>query len=91
VLSPVSGRVVEVKRYALYGRYPDARIRIVPDQNPQMLVTVLHVSDPTVRVGSRVRGGRTEIAKRATKFPFVSQIDRFAGPYPHVHIEVRRR
>jgi biotin carboxyl carrier protein len=91
VLAPVTGRVVEVKRYALYGRYADARIRLRPSQNPDMLVTILHVTGPTVRVGDRIKGGETIIAKQATKFPFASQIDRFAGSYPHAHIEVRRR
>lgn len=91
ILAPVSGRVVEVQRYALYGRYADARIRIVPDQNPQMLVSILHVTGPKVRVGDRIKGGRTVIAEKGTKFPFSSQIDRFAGSYPHAHVEVRRR
>ncbi len=91
VLAPVTGTVVEVQHYALYGRYADARVRIVPDANPQMLVTALHVTGPTVRVGDRVQGGKDTIARSATKFPFVSQIDEFAGDHPHVHIEIRRR
>ncbi|MGH3440712.1 MAG: M23 family metallopeptidase [Nitriliruptorales bacterium] len=91
IVSPVSGRVVEVRRYRLYGRYADVRIRIVPYSNSRRLVTVLHVSDPRVRVGSRVEAGRTVIAGRATAFPFRSQIDKHAGRNPHVHVEVRTR
>ncbi len=91
VMAPVSGRVVEVKRYALYGRYPDVRIRIVPAADTSMLVTVLHVTGAHVRVGDRVSAGETVLADHATQFPFASQIDRFAGRHPHVHIEVRGR
>jgi murein DD-endopeptidase MepM/ murein hydrolase activator NlpD len=91
VLAPVTGRVVQVQHYALYGRYRDVRIRIVPSDNTSTLVTVLHVTGPRVRVGDWVQGGQTVIAGRSTKFPFTSQIDRFAGSYPHVHIELRRR
>jgi murein DD-endopeptidase MepM/ murein hydrolase activator NlpD len=91
VLSPVSGTVVGVDRYALYGKYPDLRIQIVPAGDRSKLVTVLHVTGATVRVGDRVASGETVIAERATKFPFRSQIDRFAGDHPHVHVEIRNR
>lgn len=92
VRAPVTGTVVEVKRYALYGRYSDVRIRIVPDDNRRMLVTALHVTDPKVRVGQRVRGGADLIAGGARKFPFYSQIDGLGGRgNGHVHLEMRRR
>lgn len=92
VRAPVTGRVVEVDRYALYGRYGDVRIRIVPDDNPRMLVTVLHVTGPKVRVGQRIRGGADLIARGARKFPFYSQIDGLGGRgNGHVHVEMRRR
>lgn len=88
VVAPVSGEVVEVGHYALYGRYPDVRIRIVPDGHPDLVVSLLHVSDPTVTAGDTVAAGETPVAGTATAFPFSSQIDRFAGRLPHVHIEV---
>lgn len=91
VLSPVSGTVVGVEHYSLYGKYPDSRVRIVSSQNPGMLVSVLHVTGPNVKVGQKVEGGRTVIARAATLFPFESQIDRFAGRAPHAHVEIRRR
>lgn len=91
VFAPVTGRVVEVKRYNLYGRYADTRIRIVPDGRGDRLVTVLHVTGATVERGDWITAGSTKIARKATQFPFESQIDRFAGRGPHVHVEVRSR
>jgi hypothetical protein len=31
------------------------------------------------------------VADRARVLPFSSQIERWAGPLPHVHVEVQRR
>lgn len=92
VRAPVSGRVVEVRGYRLYGKYGDHRIRIVSSENPRLLVTVLHVGRPAVRVGDRVESGRTKIAGTVRKFPFWSQVDGYSGrPWGHVHVEVRGR
>ncbi|MBW3619376.1 MAG: M23 family metallopeptidase [Actinobacteria bacterium] len=92
VRAPVTGRVVAVEPYALYGKYPDFRLRFVPDDDPGMLVSVIHVTDPKVRPGQRVQGGVDVIAGGARKLPFVSQIDvNGGGNRAHVHIEMRRR
>lgn len=92
VRAPVSGRVVEVRPYALYGKYSDYRLRIVPDDNPGMLVSVLHVEGPRVRVGQHVQGGVDVIASSSRKFPFYSQIDGLGGGgRGHVHVEMRPR
>lgn len=86
VLAPVTGTVVEATGYMLYGTYPDARVRIRPDDAPSTIVTALHVTGPQVQVGDHVQVGEP-IAAHATKFPFRSQIDDVVGPLPHVHIE----
>lgn len=92
VYAPVSGTVVETKRYALYGKYTDERLRIVPDDDPRMLTTVLHVQNLRVRPGDRIVAGETVIADSVRKFPFWSQIDGWSGrPWGHVHIETRWR
>lgn len=92
VRAPVTGRVVAVEPYALYGKYADYRLRFVPDDDPSMLVTVIHVTDPKVRPGQRVRGGVDLIAGGARKLPFVSQIDVNGGRNrAHVHLELRPR
>lgn len=92
VRAPVTGTVLAVEPYALYGKYPDYRLRFAPDDDPRMLVSVIHVTDPKVRPGQRVEGGVDLIAGGARKFPFVSQIDvNGGGDRGHVHIEIRRR
>lgn len=88
VRAPATGRVVKVQRYSLYGKYPDHRIEI---RSGRTVTKVLHVKNPKVRPGQRVRAGRTVIAGGARKFPFSSQVDSFAGKrWGHVHIEVSR-
>lgn len=92
VYAPVSGRVVETKRYALYGKYTDEMLRIVPDGDTRMLTTVLHVENMRVKPGDRIVAGQTVIADGARKFPFWSQVDGYSGrPWGHVHIETRWR
>lgn len=88
VHAPVSGTIVESVDYMLYGEYPDTRIRIRPDANPSIIVTVLHVTGSHVRSGDHVEAG-DPLAAQATKFPFRSQIDDVVGSLPHVHIEAK--
>lgn len=88
----VTGTVVEASRYRLYGRYPDSMVVIRPDGAENQLVTMLHVTGLRVSRGDRVEAGRTLVAKRASQFPFASQVDRYSGKrLPHVHVEVRHR
>ncbi len=91
VVAPVTGRVVTVEHYALYGRYDDLRLTIVPSSDPGRVVTVLHVVGARVAVGDEVVAGETPIAAEAHQLPFTSQIDEWAGHGPHVHVELRAR
>lgn len=88
-LAPVTGTVVETTPYLLYGRHPDTRIVVRPDDAPHLEVAVLHVTGPLVTVGDHVTSG-TPIASEATALPFPSQIERITGTTPHIHIEVKR-
>ena len=91
VRAPVSGRVVEVTHYKLYGKYSDVKMRIRPKGANNYLVTVLHMDGAKVKVGDRVEAGMTVIADGPRKFPFFSQVDAFSGTdWGHVHIELRR-
>lgn len=90
ILAPVSGIVKRAGDYRLYCKHQDAFVIISPVGHPEIEVKVLHVSGRRVRAGDRVVAGKTLIAKRATKFPFGSQVDAYTDgpPKPHVHIEV---
>lgn len=92
VRSVVTGTVVEVAPYLLYGKYTDARVRIRSAEDPNVIVTMLHVTRVRVQVGQQVTAGETLVAETATSFPFMSQIDYYLGdkPNPHVHVELKR-
>jgi hypothetical protein len=87
----VSGTVKTVTSYNLYGRTPDMIVEIVPDDRPEMVVRMLHIEDVQVSTGDTVEAGETVIAESGRQLPFRSQIDRFAGAHPHVHVEVQHR
>lgn len=93
VPAPVSGEVIAVDDYRLYGSTSDVVIKIRSDADPSILVTVVHVVDPRVEAGDQVEAGTTPIAAEARQLPFESQIDRFTTEHrgaaaPHVHIEL---
>lgn len=88
--SPVTGTVVDVQTYALYGSVPDNMVMIRPDSRPDLTVVIMHLNGVRVTSGQRVTAGQDVIALTARQLPFASQIDRFAGSRPHAHIEVRR-
>lgn len=91
VLSPVDGRVTDVRAYHLYGKYPDHRIEIAPTGRPDLRIVLIHVRDVGVGIGDTVEIGRTVLAGSANRFSFGSHIDRYTDPdrWPHVHVEVK--
>lgn len=95
VIAPVTGEVVAVSTYALYGSTEDVVVEIRPDADPSITVSITHVVDPSVAAGDRVEAGVTAIAAEGRQLPFDSQIDRFTTAHrgqaaPHLHIEMRR-
>jgi murein DD-endopeptidase MepM/ murein hydrolase activator NlpD len=88
VTAPVTGTVDKVNAYALYGRYKDVVIEIVPDKNPDLRVRLMHVRGVGIKPGTPVTAGETVIAEAGRQLPFQSQIDRFSGAGPHLHLEV---
>jgi len=89
VLSPVTGQVIRVKRYYLYGRYLDYEVDILPSGHSKLRVVIIHLDRVTVRRFGRVVAALTPIGKPRV-FPFDSQINDYIGPgVPHVHIEVK--
>lgn len=91
VTSPVTGEVTAANDYTLYGTTRDTIVEIVPDGRPELRVRMVHVEGVAVQPGDRVEAGRTPVAARARLLPFSSQIDRYAGTHPHVHLEVLHR
>lgn len=91
VTSPVTGEVTAANDYSLYGKTRDTIIEIAPDGRPELRVRMMHVEGVGVQPGDRVEAGRTPVAARSRALPFGSQIDRYAGTHPHVHLEVLHR
>jgi murein DD-endopeptidase MepM/ murein hydrolase activator NlpD len=86
--APVSGEVVEVRQYALYGGLNDWRVVIAPDARPDLHVVMIHLHQPQVETGDRVTAGSTIGVVRL--LPFTSHVDySLAGRNPHVHLEVK--
>jgi hypothetical protein len=89
VLSPVDGMVKRIRRYRLYGRYPDMRVVIRPDGVTDRRVVLLHVGAVQLRPGDEVEASVTLVGS-PRPLPFESQVDRYVpGRYPHVHLEVK--
>ncbi|MDP8969605.1 MAG: M23 family metallopeptidase, partial [Actinomycetota bacterium] len=86
--APVSGRVVEVREYALYGSQRDWRVVIEPAERPDLHLVLVHLYEPVVEVADRLRAG--ERLAKARLLPLRSQVDSVTGRrLPHVHIEAR--
>lgn len=89
VAAPVTGRVVEVRDYALYGSLRDWRIVIEPADRPDLHVVLIHLESPRVRVGDRVVAGSTPLAT-VRLLPMPSHVDYALNErHPHVHIEAK--
>lgn len=62
VYSPVTGTIVKIKEFQLYGKYPDFEIHIRPDGFEDIDCVLIHVGDLSVKAGDRVTAGVTRIA-----------------------------
>lgn len=91
VISPVTGTVKAASPYNLYGTSPDMIVEIEPEGRPELLVRVMHLDGVELTAGDKVQAGKTVVAAQSRRLPFPSQIDRYAGEHPHVHIEVWHR
>lgn len=90
VYAPVSGTVVKIKSYELYGRYADYEIHIVPEGVEGIDVVLIHVDDLSVNVGDSVVAGVTRIAAvRLLSDRIHHQLgDYTEGGGDHVHIQL---
>ena len=63
VYAPISGTVVKIKSYRLYDMIDDYEIHIQSPDHPELDIVVLHIDQVTIKVGDKVIGGSTRIAK----------------------------
>lgn len=92
VIAPVNGTVIDVKHYELYGKYEDIEIHIQPAGRPEIDLVMIHVTDPTIRVGESVVGGVTRIASVRR---LSDRIDHQIAEYTpdagdHTHMQINR-
>lgn len=89
VRAVVTGTVVDVAPYTLYGRHQDVIVVIAPDSRPDLRVRMLHIDDVRVVPGQRVTAGLDVVAGTARHLPVASQVDRYIGrALPHLHVEI---
>jgi hypothetical protein len=85
--SPVSGEILDVKPYLLYGRIDDYQIDILAQGHPGFKITIVHLDRPAVTAGQRVEAGITELGV-VRSLGIDSQIDQYLGkPVAHIHIQ----
>jgi len=86
----VSGTVLDVRPFTLYGRYEDVRVEIAPEGHPDLVVVLIHLEGVRVRPGDVVVAGETPIADGARLFPFFSQVEEHLDEHaPHAHVECK--
>lgn len=92
VYSPVSGEVVAVRTYQLYGEYEDYEIHIQPDGWPEVDCVLIHIDGVRVEVGDRVTAGVTAVAEvRLLSDRVDHQISGYtADAGDHVHVQLNR-
>ncbi|NTU88865.1 MAG: hypothetical protein HGA54_03010 [Actinobacteria bacterium] len=93
VYAPVSGTVVLVKRYMLYGECEDYEIHIQPTDHPELDVVILHTTDIQVVAGDEVIGGVTVMSKVRNLSDFIDgiQLENFTADGDmgnHAHVQV---
>ena len=65
VFAPVTGTVVKVKKYKLYGKWDDYELHIQPDGYPELDIVMIHVKDVSCAAGRPGAGGRDAHRGRA--------------------------
>ena len=90
VRSPVTGRIVEIRPYKLYGEHDDFEIHISPEGWPELDLVMIHVEDLMVAEGDHVIGGVTPIARvRLLSDRVTPQLGQYVpGTGDHVHIQL---
>jgi murein DD-endopeptidase MepM/ murein hydrolase activator NlpD len=92
VYAPITGTVVKIKNYSLYGLLDDYEIHIQSRNHPGLDVVMLHIEDLLIKEGDEVIGGVTRIAKiRAIGAIIDNNLANFTAPGDpgdHCHVQV---
>ncbi|MGV8083478.1 MAG: M23 family metallopeptidase [Coriobacteriia bacterium] len=90
VYAPLSGTVVKVKPYLLYGKYDDIEVHIQPTGHPELDLVLIHVDGITVTPGTQVTAGVTKIGTiRLLSNRLKDQLaDYSPGSGDHVHVQL---
>ncbi len=90
VMSPVTGTVVKIKSYKLYGKWADYEMHITPDGFDNIDIVMIHIAEPTVKVGQRVDAGVTRVgAVRKLSDKMTDQLAQYVKDGgDHVHLQV---
>ncbi len=90
VVSPVTGTVVKIKSYKLYGKWADYELHIVPDGYPSIDIVMIHIASPKVKVGQRAIAGITQVGTvRKLSDKVTDQLAQYVkGGGDHVHLQV---
>lgn len=93
VYAPVSGKVIKVKKYKLYGRIDDYEIHIRPDGRSDVDVVLIHIDGVTIKPGDTVQAGLTQIGAvrklhDKTHHQLADYMNPKQGKGDHVHIQL---
>jgi hypothetical protein len=92
VYAPITGTVVKIKTYSLFGLIDDYEVHIQSPEHPELDIVMLHIEDLTIKVGDMVTGGSTRIAKiRNIGDVIDNNLSNFTAPGDpgnHCHVQV---
>lgn len=90
VVSPVTGEVVSVKSYKLYGKYDDYQVDIRPKSASDIIVSLLLVASPQVHIKQSVEAGKTVIGAVREPVPELAErLTPLTGDSgSHIHLQV---
>jgi hypothetical protein len=92
VYAPVSGTVVRIKSYRLFGQIDDYEVHIQSPEYPQWDIVLLHIDSLMVDVGDQVYGGCTRVAKVRNIGDVIdnnlANFTRLGDPGNHCHVQV---
>jgi murein DD-endopeptidase MepM/ murein hydrolase activator NlpD len=92
VYAPVTGTVVKIRDYSLYGELPDKEMHIQIPGHPELDFILLHIDNLQVNVGDHIIAGVTQVATvRDTADYFDDDLANFTAPGDkgnHTHLQV---